>query len=158
MPIVLLADGEREDAVTFRWPDTDAYRKLTRNHYRAVSILPLPPNRRLRVVEGVFPPARSADGQAWRWLGPRAIIELPRLGAKSVRLHFRTPPEYPFEENHIYVQHGEFDSLVTIKRNGKAQLIVHSPATTRASCSSPSRHSFPPASWARIIATSARFP
>jgi hypothetical protein len=124
VPIVLLADGEREDAVTFRWPDTDAYRKLTRNHYRAVSILPLPPERRLRVVEGVFPPERSQDGQAWRWLGARAIIELPRLGARSVRLHFRTPPEYPYEENHIFVQHDGFDSLVTIRRNATAQVIV----------------------------------
>ncbi len=123
VPMVLLADGERQDAVTFRWPDTDAYRKLTRNHYRAVSVIPLPPANRFRVVEGVFPPEGS-DGQAWRWLGARAVIELPRLGAKSVRLHFRTPPEYPYEVNYIYVQRGGFDSLVTIRRNATAQVIV----------------------------------
>lgn len=123
VPMVLLADGERSDAVTFRWPDTDAYRKLTRNHYRAVSVISLPPANRFRVVEGVFPPEGS-EGQAWRWLGARAIIELPPLGAKRARLHFRTPPEYPYEVNRIYVQHGGFDSLVTIRRNATAQLIV----------------------------------
>jgi hypothetical protein len=43
--MVILADGERGAAkgVTFRWPDTDAYRKLTREHYGAVSVIPLPP-------------------------------------------------------------------------------------------------------------------
>ena len=43
--LYLLAEGESRwpGAVTFRWPDSDAYRKLTRNHYRVVSLSPIPP-------------------------------------------------------------------------------------------------------------------
>ena len=55
--------------VTFRWPDTDAYRKLTRQHYGAVSVIPLPPSQRFRVTEGVYAPERKRDGTSWRWLG-----------------------------------------------------------------------------------------
>ena len=123
---VILADGERGDArgVTFRWPDTDAYRKLTRQHYGAVSVIAVPPSERFRVIEGVFPPERTRDGRAWRWIGARGVIELPHLGATRVRLTFRTPPEYPFADNRLRVN----DTLVALHRDRTVHVIVPLPA------------------------------
>jgi hypothetical protein len=122
-PIVLLADGarlHRTDGVTFRWPDTDAYRKLTRGHYGVVSVIPSLPERRFRVIEGVFAPERTRDGKQWRWLGARATIELPPLGATRVHIAFRTPPEYPLDGNRIRVN----GMLVTLKRDDTVDVIV----------------------------------
>jgi hypothetical protein len=122
IPVVVLADGERGDApgVTFRWPDTDAYRKLTRQHYGAVSVIPLRANERYRVVEGVFAPERLRDGTSWRWLGARAVIDLPPLGASSVRFVFRIPPEYPFEGNRVRVG----NTIVNLRRDSTTEVVV----------------------------------
>ena len=120
--LVILADGERGGArgVTFRWPDTDAYRKLTRQHYGAVSVIALPPAERFRVVEGVFAPERTRDGNSWRWIGARGVIELPQSRATQARLTFRTPPEYPFEQIRIDVN----SVSVALKRNQTVEVVV----------------------------------
>jgi hypothetical protein len=112
-PMVLYADGERGNArgVTFRWPDTDAYRKLTRQHYGAVSVIPLPLSQRYRVVEGVYAPERQRDGTAWRWLGARGVLELPQRRGSQVRVTLRTPPEYPFDANRVSVNGTSIDIL-----------------------------------------------
>ncbi|MDP9192011.1 MAG: hypothetical protein M3P06_09970 [Acidobacteriota bacterium] len=129
-PIVLLTDGElahRSDGVTFRWPDTDAYRKLTRGHYGVVSVIPLLPASRFRVIAGVFPPERTRDGQLWRWLTREAIIQLPPLDATRVRLGFRTPAEYPLDVNRIEVN----GQLVSLRRNESAEIILPVPGDRR---------------------------
>ncbi len=125
-PIVLLTDGElnRVRGVTYRWPDTDAYRKLTRRHYGAVSVFPSLPERRFKVLEGVFAPERTRDGQSWRWLGARAVIKIPRLAATHVRLVFRTPPEYPLDGNRVRVN----GKPVALGRNDTAEIVVPLPA------------------------------
>jgi hypothetical protein len=124
VPIVLFIDSARSDAVTFRWPDTDAYRKLTRKHYGAVSVVPFPASRRLRVVEGIYPPERTSDGQAWRWVGARGVIELPRLGATRARITLRTPPEYPFDQIRVRIQSNGYDAITTVRRNATAEAEV----------------------------------
>jgi hypothetical protein len=123
VPLVILADGERGDApgVTFRWPDTDAYRKLTRQHYGAVSVIPIPATERFRVIEGVYAPERTRGGQAWRWLAKRAVIELPETGNAFVRLTFRTPPEYPLAGNRVHVSSG---GVVELARGRSATITV----------------------------------
>ena len=122
VPLVLFIDGESRDAggVTFRWPDTDAYRKLTRQHYGAVSAVPLPPSERFRVIRDVHAPERTREGKAWRWVGAHGVIELPDSGATHARLTFRTPPEYPFDE--IRVRIGE--ATVTLRRNETKDVTV----------------------------------
>jgi len=122
VPVVVFADGERGDApgVTFRWPDTDAYRKLTRQHYGAVSVIPLPRAQRYRVIEGVYAPERLRDGTSWRWLGARAVIELPDLGARNVHLVFRAPPDSPFENNRVRVG----SATVNLRRDATAEVTV----------------------------------
>lgn len=126
VPMVLFADGETGSAagVTFRWPDTDAYRKLTRQHYGAVSVIPLLPSQRFRVVEGVYAPERRRDGAAWRWLGARAVLELPDIGASAVRLQFRTPPEYPLASNRVRVRIGNAEAVVALGRTETADVVL----------------------------------
>ncbi len=121
-PMVIYADGERGNAqgVTFRWPDTDAYRKLTRQHYGAVSVIPLPLSQRYRVVEGVYAPERRRDGRAWRWLGARGVVELPQRRGSHVRVTLRTPPEYPLDANRVSVN----GKPVDIRRDQTVDVVV----------------------------------
>lgn len=129
VPMVIYADGARGAApgVTFSWPDTDAYRKLTRQHYGAVSVLPLPPRSRYRAVEGLSAPERTRDGMSWRWIARRGVLELPDLGASRVRLTFHAPSDYPLGENRIHVLiHGR-EVTTTIKKDSDAQLVIAIP-------------------------------
>jgi hypothetical protein len=127
VPLVWLADGERGNApgTTFRWPDTDAYRKLTRQHYGAVSVIPMRNVERFRVIEGVHAPERTRDGTSWRWLAARGILELPNLGARQLRVVLRTPPEYPLDGNRVTVE----GTTVTLGRNETKEVIVPLTAT-----------------------------
>jgi len=122
VPMVIYADGARGEApgVTFHWPDTDAYRKLTRQHYGAVSVIPLPASQRFRVVEGIYAPERLRDGTSWRWIGARGILALPDLGATRVRIVLRAPPEYPLESNRVRIG----TTVVTLRRNESAEMLV----------------------------------
>ena len=118
-PIVIYADGEAK-GITFRWPDTDAYRKLTRQHYGAVSVIPVPLEQRFRVVEGVYAPERRRDGTSWRWIGARGVIELPERGASRVRVVLRTPPRYPLDANRVTVN----GQTVEIGRDQSVEVLV----------------------------------
>jgi hypothetical protein len=149
VPIVLLADGERAGAggVTFRWPDTDAYRKLTREHYGAVSVIPIAAAERFRVVEGVYAPERTRDGSAWRWVSAKGVIELPDLGAhRSVRIGFLTPPDYVFADNRIHVFAGGHETVVGIRRDATAEAVVPLETGVTRITIVPER-SFVPATW-----------
>ncbi len=105
VPLFIYADGAtaRPDARVFRWKPSDAYIKLTRNHYRATSVIPLPPERRFRIVEGVFPPERDQDGREWRWLTPAATIQLPPGPARSLWLRIGLPHAAAIEANTITI-------------------------------------------------------
>ncbi|HEY0511833.1 MAG TPA: glycosyltransferase family 39 protein [Thermoanaerobaculia bacterium] len=86
-PAWLLAEGESRwpGAVTFRWPDSDAYRKLTRDHYRVVSLSPVPLDRRFQLVRGVYPWEPSLLDARWRWLDADAAIRIfPRRTIRAV--------------------------------------------------------------------------
>jgi hypothetical protein len=127
VPMIIFADGEKGAArgVTYTWPDTDAYRKLTRQHYGAVSAIEFPPNERYRAIEGISPPERTRDGASWRWIGKRGLIELPDLGATRVRLTFHAPADYPLGENRIHVRISGREIATTVK--ARAGAIVELP-------------------------------
>lgn len=129
VPMVLYADGERAGAagVSFRWPETDAYRKLTRRHYGAVSVIPLPPAERYRVIDGVFAPERTRDGRAWRWLGARGVLEIPDLGAAAVKIVLRAPPEYPLEQNRVRVAVHDQSAGIVVRRDAQSETILPVP-------------------------------
>lgn len=98
----------------FRWETGDEYSKLTRNHYGAVSVLPMPNERRFLAVHGLWPPERKGS-KSWRWMGPRATIALPDLSADRVRLTFAVPEDYPLSSNRV---------IVAIEGGGRAEVDV----------------------------------
>lgn len=106
----------------FRWDTPDAYSKLTRNHYGAVSVLPMPTERRFLAVRGIWPPERKGT-ESWRWLGAQAAIVLPDLGADRVRLTFATPVESPLASNRVKVLvNGSTRAEVEVRR-GSASVV-----------------------------------
>ncbi len=104
LPIFELTDSATSapGGKVFRWETPDSYSKLTRNHYGAVSVLPMPVTERFLAVEGISPPERAATG-SWRWIGARGTIALPYVGARAVRLTFALPDDYPLPSNHVVV-------------------------------------------------------
>lgn len=105
VPLFIYADGgtARKDAKVFEWKPSDAYRKLTRNHYRATSIIPLPPERRFRIIEGVHAPERDQEGREWRWLGPAASLQLPGGPERVLTLRIGLPKETGIDANTVTV-------------------------------------------------------
>jgi hypothetical protein len=114
--------------VTFRWPDTDAYRKLTRQRYATVSVSAYPPSRRFQVLDGVFAPERSPEGLSWRWISSRGSIELPNVGARHVRIVLRAPPEYPLAENRVAITIHGHTSWLTVQRGATSSVVLPIPA------------------------------
>lgn len=104
VPIFELTDNAAPapDAKVFRWATPDAYTKLTRGHYGAVSVVPLSVAERFLAIEGIWPPERTRTG-SWRWVGARGTVALPDLGARAVRIAFELPAEYPFPSNRVSV-------------------------------------------------------
>lgn len=100
VPLYELTDSATQapDGKVFRWNTPDAYTKLTRGHYGAASVVPLPVTQRFLALEGISPPERTRTG-SWRWIGARGVISLPDLGARSVRLAFEVPLDYPLPSN-----------------------------------------------------------
>jgi 4-amino-4-deoxy-L-arabinose transferase-like glycosyltransferase len=100
IPLALLADGGSHDpdARTFSWPESDAYGKLTRNHYRVVTADTVTKAERYAPVEGVYALERTIAGQEWRWLAPSAAIALPR-GFSAVTVTLALSPDAPYDSN-----------------------------------------------------------
>ncbi len=95
--------GTREpEAEVFAWPMSDAYGKLTRNVMRQITLDPVRPEERYEPIEGVFALERN-EKEEWRWLAPRAVLRLPSLGRRMVRLNFDLSPDAPYESNAIRV-------------------------------------------------------
>jgi hypothetical protein len=103
-PLFELTDSATEapDGKVFRWKTPDAYTKLTRGHYGAASVVPVPQTRRFLALSGISPPERTRTG-SWRWVGARGVISLPDLGARSVRLTLEVPNDYPLGTNAVRV-------------------------------------------------------
>ena len=96
VPLVLFGDGG-SSGTNFSWPDSDAYGKLTRNHYRVVTLQPLPPTERFLPVSGVYALERTVAGDSWRWLARDAVILLPSAHLPKVTLTFRLSPDTPYD-------------------------------------------------------------
>ncbi len=102
----LLAEGESRwpGAVTFRWPASDAYHKLTRDHYRVVSLSPIPLEHRFQSVRGIYSWEPSLLDARWRWLSDDALLRIfPRKAVKAVVLRLGLDPAAPFPANSVTV-------------------------------------------------------
>lgn len=129
----LLAEGESSwpGARIFSWPASDAYGKLTRAHYRTVSLSPVPPERRFFARRGVHPyEPNGPDG--WWWLSDRAAIELAPRGRGRLRLVLRLPPVLPFAANRIALAlDGEPAREVVVPRGESRELVLPLPHRPR---------------------------
>jgi hypothetical protein len=87
-PAFLYGDGKSgwKGALTFEWPASDAYGKLTRGLYRVVTVSPVPPTRRYQVVRGVHDYEPTARERGWRWMEPDAAIRIYPRGNETVAL------------------------------------------------------------------------
>lgn len=105
LPVWLIAEGETgwPGARTFRWPESDAYGKLTRDLYRVTSLNPIPPGRRYRVERGVFGYEPTAREAAWRWLAPEAAVRLVPAGARELTLSLAVPKVAPLPSNRVAI-------------------------------------------------------
>ncbi|HKO58918.1 MAG TPA: hypothetical protein VJ276_23835, partial [Thermoanaerobaculia bacterium] len=103
VPLAQFVDGgtRHAEAKAFVWPASDAYGKLTRNHYREVTLDPVRPEERYLPLRGVYPLERTVEGDEWRWLARESSIVLPPTAARRVRLGFRLSPDSPYDTNEI---------------------------------------------------------
>jgi hypothetical protein len=102
----LLAEGESRwpGAVTFRWPESDAYQKLTRDHYRVVSLSPIPLDHRFKSVRGVYTWEPSLLDAQWRWLDADAAVQIfPRQSYRAVVVKLALDPTAPLPSNTVTV-------------------------------------------------------
>jgi hypothetical protein len=105
VPLFLFSDGgtNYREGREFAWEPSDAYGKLTRNHYRVVSVSEVRPEERFRAVRGVHPLERSVAGDEWRWLERHAELLLPDLDAGELEITLRLPDSFPDGRNEVKV-------------------------------------------------------
>jgi hypothetical protein len=129
VPVYAFGHGstEIEGTAVFSWPYSDAYARLTRNHYRVVSLAPIAPGRRYREVDGLYPWERVAHRREWRWLKPEATIEIPPgKGPLEVELELSKDPPYPRNTVRFLADGIELASA-TVEREDVATVCVPMP-------------------------------
>lgn len=106
-PVVLLAEGESgwEGAQTFRWPESPAYRRVTRNHYRVASLSPVPGNRLFQIVRGVrgWGPDGDVRRAEWRWMEKEAAIRIFPHGARGAAVTVGLDPSSSLSSTRVDV-------------------------------------------------------
>jgi hypothetical protein len=148
VPLVAFGDGGAfaSDAKTFAWPDSDAYGKLTRDHYRVISLDPIDPRERFLPLRGVYATERT-DALQWRWLQPSATIRLPRAHGSTLVLTFGLAHDVPYETNDVRVSvNGMAGPSVTVARTAPATLTVALPSVPVVDVTITAARSFAPAS------------
>lgn len=148
-PVYLLGDGESgwPGAKTFRWPESDAYGKLSRaGLYRVTSLSPIPPGRRYRTERGVFGYEPSVREPRWRWLGPDAAVRLYPYGITRSSLTLALPESAPWPSNRVTVSVGGAPAAdVEIPRGGQRRVELPLPSSSEVEVAIQSRDSFVPA-------------
>ncbi len=115
-------EGEIRRERSPRW--LRVYRRITRNHYGVVSVIPMRPHQRYLPGEGVYPIERSPRREEWRWLDVEATIEVPPgHGRLAVSLH--VPKEHPEPEVSVTVHSGDaMLGSVRLARNEAREVVV----------------------------------
>jgi hypothetical protein len=127
VPMFIYADGAAEEATVFRWWPSDAYTKLTRNHYRVASIIPV--HTRFKGIRGVYVPEREPEGMSWRWISDTGQIQLPRGGERTVTLTLGLPVLYPFDGNELTIEaEGRTARIVRLERGRQATIEIPVPS------------------------------
>jgi hypothetical protein len=130
VPLVLYVDGGSHfpDAHVFSWPESDAYGKLTRNHYRSVTLDPVDPEERYLPLQGIYPAERTVQGDEWHWLTGDASLRLPAQLGHSVELRFRLSHDAPYASNDVRIfVDGRQSAAATVKKDDTAVALVPLP-------------------------------
>jgi hypothetical protein len=150
IPLVAFGDGgsQEPDAKMFAWPESDAYGKLTRNHYRVITLDPVTPAERFLPLRGVYQTERTAAEQ-WRWLAPEAAIRLPGQHGRRLTLTFGLSHDVPYEANDVQVVINGVPALpvVHVVRHGSASVTVPLPDAAVIEIAIRSKQSFAPAAF-----------
>jgi len=134
-PDFLLGDGESNwpGAVTFLWPESDPRGKLTRGHFRVVSVSPIPSDRWYAPLRGVFAAEPSLRQPLWRWMGPDASIGLwsKGSGGEQAALTLGLPNHAPLDSVPVTVTVNDLPAgQIQVPRGGSRTIIVPLPAGT----------------------------
>jgi hypothetical protein len=131
VPLVLYVDGGsgEADSRVFAWHPSDAYGKLTRNHYLRVTLDTIDPEERYLPLRGVYALERTIAGEEWRWLARDAAIRLPKQHGSSVELRFRLSPDAPYETNGVTIAiNGAPSERATVRRAETTPILLPLPA------------------------------
>jgi hypothetical protein len=152
----LFAEGESRwpGAVTFRWPESDAYHKLTRDHYRIVSLSPIPLDRRFQSVRGVYGWEPDLLNPRWRWLDADAVLRIfPRRTTRAAVVRLGLDLSAPFPSNTVTVTvNGDPGQTVEIARGMGAAVELPLPTNQPIEIEIRSARSFVPAGGSRRLA------
>jgi hypothetical protein len=124
-PLYLFAEGTSgwSGARTFGWPYSKAYCRLTRNHYRTVSLSPIPPIWRFQIVRGVHGWEPSIRDAKWRWLDADAVILIFPKGATAVAVTLGLDRSSPLPANSVALSvNGTPVSEVQVSRGGEQRI------------------------------------
>ncbi|HVT04351.1 MAG TPA: hypothetical protein VHL58_13365, partial [Thermoanaerobaculia bacterium] len=92
------------------------------DHYRVVSLIPVPLTRRYKPGKGVYPFERTVSGKEWRWLDRHAELELSSAPGSSAAMSFYLPPDAPEESTTVMVTAGASKAQVTVRRGVASSL------------------------------------
>ena len=147
VPLVLLADGgsPEKDSKVFSWPPSDAYGKLTRNHYRVVALDEIAPRERYLPVRGVYDLERTADGEEWRWLQGQALIRLPRVHTRGLAVTLKLSPDTPYATSAVEIRVNGTATATAVVGRSPVTAVVPLPPAPDVLVQFRSAHSFTPA-------------
>ncbi len=148
MPAFLYGDGTSgwEGALTFQWPASDAYGKLTRGLYRVVTVSPVPPRRRYQAVRGVHDYEPTVRERGWRWMEPEAVIRVFPHGNRAVALTLGLSKLAPWPSVRVDLSvDGASGASVEVRRGEQQRLVLPLPAAETVDISFRSSASFVPA-------------
>jgi len=158
-PLWLYAEGESAwpGAVTFRWPESDAYGKLTRNHYRVVSLSPIPAEARYQIVRGVNAFEPSVRDARWRWLDADAVLRIFPLDIRAVAVTLGLPEVAPLASNTVIVSvNGKSIKTVELPRGTESRFELPVESDGRTEIAFHSSHSFTSGADSRRLAVQLR--
>jgi hypothetical protein len=148
-PVYLFTEGESSWPGTrvFRWPESDAYGKLTRNKYRVVSLAPFPRTRRYLSVRGLHPFEQTLRAAHWRWMkADAALLLFPPRGAREVAVTLGLAAEAPIPSNGVTVLvAGRPAASLEIPRGSRRRAVLPLPPAPTVEVAFRSRRSFVPA-------------
>lgn len=146
VPLWLYADGPSSwpGAVHFSWPDSDPYGKLTRGVLRVVSLSPVPASlRQSRALAGVHVHEPTLRASRYRWLGPRAVLELAPGGADAASLVLALPENVPWSSNRVAIEvNGAAVATVEVARGAANTQRLPLPAAERVEVTVAAERSF----------------